>query len=103
MAVSPASPLRRGRVSFIMAPMHLPEKRTFPWTWALAYAFGCGGISFALITVILHAGEPEPKPDPEAAQFMLECAYEWGVASERCREILHGGLPPEEVDGEPGC
>jgi len=93
-----------------MGPMQPLSKPTFPWAPALAYAFGCGATAFALITMLItppceHEPEPEPRPDPEAAQFMIECAYEWGVAPERCREILRGELPPQEGDAydEPGC
>jgi hypothetical protein len=39
--------------------------------------------------------------DPERAQFMLDCSYDY--KPETCQAILEGELPPSTPDNIPGC
>ena len=60
--------------------------------------------SFLLLSIIQpKVGIPSLGPDPERARFMIECAYDWNLAPETCREILNGEDPPTLSPEYDGC
>ena len=67
----------------------------------LIFAVGLGLCLVGILGALGSKASPEPELDPDRARFMIECAYDWNLAPQTCREILNGEDPPPapEYDG----